>query len=156
VSASIKITGDTKTIDTLSLNNALNGEIAAALYRSAEMIMPDSKRNYVPVDTGALMRSGTVLPPTTDTSGRITVTLGYGEPYARIVHDRPPSIGQGKVKYLEKPFVGHMASAKRILEQHLARAISDIKKSQRVTNPNAWKQYDTSDGPEQGDGDGAS
>ena len=67
--------------------------------------MTDSKTNYVPVDTGNLRNSGTVLPPVMK-GKTIEVTLGYGgsaTPYAVVVHEYPPTVGQGKNKYLSKP-----------------------------------------------------
>jgi hypothetical protein len=141
----IKIIGDTKAINALATKGALNGEIAAALYQSAEIIMTDSKKNYVPVDTGDLMRSGTVFEPKIDTAGTISVSLGYGTHYAKIVHDRPPSIGQGKIKYLEKPFLAHMKTAEKLLVQHVSRAIQTIRKTKRSTYRDLWRKYqDTS------------
>lgn len=146
MSANVEIIGNTKTIDALALKNALNGEIAAALMQIAETIMLDSKNNFAPVDTGALRRSGTVLAPTYDAAGVISVQLGYGEPYAEIVHERPPSIGQGKVKYLEKPFLKHMKSAEKILLAHVSKGIQTVRKTKRPTNISLWKKYQEASG----------
>ncbi len=135
----IKIIGNSKAIDALALKGALNGDIAMGLYMIAEQIMTDSKNNYVPVDTGDLWRSGTVMPPEITTTGTISIRLGYGEEYAKIVHDRPPGIGQGKVKYLEKPFLAAMPGAEQLLNQIVSKAITTVMKTKRPTNPNAWK-----------------
>lgn len=88
-----------------AIQTATVEDLAAALYLEAELIMTDSKTNYVPVDTGMLKGSGTVLKP--EIKGKtVSVTLGYGgaaAPYAAVVHEYPPSYGQGKSKYLQKP-----------------------------------------------------
>src|SRR5229473_344758 len=71
--------------------------VAATVYQFAEEIMAISKER-VPVDTGALMATGKVLPPTDD-GGQIAVKMGYGDEsvgYALYVHEalegaRPPS-----------------------------------------------------------------
>lgn len=63
--------------------------IEATLYQFAEEVMADSKADYVPVDTGALMNTGKVMPLQTDNSS-CTVELGYGDEsvgYAAIVHE---------------------------------------------------------------------
>ena len=79
MSGNVEIIGDTKTIDALALKNALNGEIGAALMQIAEVIMLDSKNNFVPVGlTGNLKRSGTVLAPTYGAAGIISVDLEIG------------------------------------------------------------------------------
>ena len=147
MSGNVEIIGDTKTIDALALKNALNGEIGAALMQIAEVIMLDSKNNFVPVGlTGNLKRSGTVLAPTYGAAGIISVDLGYGEPYARIVHDRAPTIGQGKVKYLEKPFLKHMKAAEKMLLAHVSKGIQTVKKTKRPTSTSLWKQYQEASG----------
>lgn len=82
------------------------GALAAALYEEAEDIMADSKANYVPVDTGTLRASGTVLPPEL-TGTHVVVTLGYGgaaQDYALPVHERlDVHHPHGQAKYLEAP-----------------------------------------------------
>ena len=99
---------------------------ANGLYQEAELIMTDSKRNYVPVDHGVLRASGHVLPPVIE-GNEISVHLTYGgaaKAYAVAIHEhlsayspwswrraeskgRPvkfsPS-GRGP-KYLELPFL---------------------------------------------------
>jgi len=119
--------------DTLSeglakLARRFGDRVAAALYRRAEVVMADSKANYVPVDLGPLKNSGKVFPP--ERSGRrISVALAFGDAasaYALAVHEHPsdysppswmknpgavtfsPS-GHGP-KYLEKPLFAHAAT----------------------------------------------
>ena len=84
-------------------------EIKQELYRFAEEVMTASKE-VVPVDTGALMATGVVMPPEEDATG-VTVTLGYGGmavDYAKIVHENlDPNVhwqrpGSGP-KFLENP-----------------------------------------------------
>ena len=85
--------------------------LGSALHIEALHIMQESQRQ-VPVDTGILRASGTVLPPETD--GRnARVVMGYGgaaSDYATIQHERldfahrPP----GKAKYLEDPLQAHL------------------------------------------------
>lgn len=87
------------------VQGAIVTDLADALYLEAELIMTDSKMNYVPVDSGMLRNSGTVRKPTI-TKNAVEVVLGYGGPsadYAVIVHEAPPNWGQGKNKYLAKP-----------------------------------------------------
>lgn len=77
--------------------------VGRGLYVEAERVMTDSKKNYVPVDTGVLRSSGFVKLPTV-TADEISVTLGFGGPagtgnqgetnkkdcgYAFIVHENP-------------------------------------------------------------------
>lgn len=87
------------------VQGALVSDLADALYLEAELIMTDSKQNFVPVDSGVLRNSGTVKKPVI-TSKDVTVVLGYGGPaasYAVVVHEYPPNVGQGKNKYLSRP-----------------------------------------------------
>ncbi len=80
-------------------------DLRAALYLEAEAVMADSKKNYVPVVSGALRNSGTVKMPT-DNGKRVSIEFGYGgpaAPYAAIVHEYPKGYGQGKNKYLSQP-----------------------------------------------------
>lgn len=91
------------------------------LYLAAELIMRNSKRNYVPVDLSALKNSGHVVKPVRKGT-QIIVELAYGgpaAPYALAVHEHlsqhsPRSwknttvrfhpAGRGP-KYLEKPLM---------------------------------------------------
>lgn len=82
-------------------------DLSNALGMVAEEIMTDAKVNYVPVGIntpapGTLRRSGFVGIPVV-TKQRVTVAIGFNTPYARKVHEAPPSWGQGKNKYLSKP-----------------------------------------------------
>lgn len=96
-------------------------KVASALYVEAELVMTDSKENYVPVDYGALRGSGHTDPPVIDNAG-ISVQLNFGgvtAPYALAVHEHPsehdPPTWEGKVinfqpegrgpKYLELPMM---------------------------------------------------
>jgi hypothetical protein len=95
---------------------------AQALRVEAELVMTDSKQNYVPVDLGTLRASGHVNEP--EIKGKnISCVLSFGgaaSPYALAVHEHPsassPPSWQGKTigdidwspagrgpKYLEKP-----------------------------------------------------
>ncbi len=95
--------------------------IAAALYREAQIEMTESKKR-VPVDTGALRASGVVQKPVFD-GKNISVTLGYGGPsvdYAFKVHEDLQAFHKvGQAKYLESVILEsapHLAEriAKRI------------------------------------------
>lgn len=95
----------TKTTINKGVAGATIDDLAQALKVIAEMIMTESKTNYVPVVTGELRRSGTVKNPVI-TTNKVKVELGYGGAavsYARAVHERPPTVGQGKNKYLSQP-----------------------------------------------------
>lgn len=94
-------------------------EIISNLRLKAELIMTDSKQNYVPRDKGILINTGQVQ--LNDTEGEtVSVTLSYGgpsAPYALAIHENPsphdpPSWKGVKVnfhpaghgaKYLSKP-----------------------------------------------------
>ena len=95
--------------------------LGAALYAEGNEIMADAKGRYVPVESGKLRASGRVRQ--TNPGGKPEVELTFGEPgsgaekYARVVHERPASVGQGKNKYLEKP----MLAAMRGFSQRIAR-----------------------------------
>lgn len=105
MSSSFVVTSKLKSNKFRYVKGAVISDLADALYLEAELIMTDSKMNYVPVDSGMLRNSGTVLKPVVDSNG-VTVVLGYGGPsadYAVVVHEYPPSYGQGKNKYLSKP-----------------------------------------------------
>lgn len=102
---SVKLTTKIIKNDFKKVNGVVMHDVAAALYEEAEAIMTASKTYFVPVDTGTLRNSGTVLPPNV-ANDTVTVKLGYGgasAPYAAIVHEYPKSYGQGKNKYLAKP-----------------------------------------------------
>lgn len=108
------IEGLDKLIDDLDkAQKSMKKNVAAAMYQFGEEVMGDSKL-VVPVDTGALMNTGKVMPP--DIKGSIIeVTLGYGDEstdYALIVHEELQSPSGGRInwtrpgsgpKYLENP-----------------------------------------------------
>lgn len=139
---------DTTGLDRLMSTSTVH-EVAVGLYIEGEKIMTDSKRNYVPVVTGNLMGSGTVLAPEISASG-VTVKLTYDmgvANYAYLVHERPATIGQGKNKYLEKPFLAHQNQVPLNVGKYLASRLIAI--AQGATTPvNAWTSY-------QGEADGA-
>jgi hypothetical protein len=141
ITGHIKVIGNSKAIDALALKGALIGDVAMGLTIIAERIMTDSKDNYVPVVFGDLKRSGTVLAPEFTSAGGVSVTLGYGEEYAPIVHDRPPSIGQGKVRYLEIPFLAALPGAEKQLIQIISKAIQTVIKTKKSTSRDGWKAH---------------
>lgn len=82
-------------------------ELGAALFAEGSAIMAQSKQ-IVPVDTGALRASGTVLLPEKRNS-KVTVTMGYGGTavgYAIPVHEKLSARHKSptRAKYLEGPF----------------------------------------------------
>lgn len=95
---------------------------AASLYQSAEVIMTDSKENYVPVRTGNLRATGFVHPPEID-GKQIYVTLSYGGPavdYAIVVHeDLTAHHPHGQAKYLSTPLEQHLGDVHRKLVSDL-------------------------------------
>lgn len=100
--------------------------LVAALFQEAEIVMTVSKREYVPVDTGALRASGHVEPPLRTAHGG-AVTLGYGgpsAPYAVIVHeDLTKRHPVGGAKYLELPLRARLQGMPVILGQKTGAAI---------------------------------
>lgn len=102
------------------ISGATVKDLKAALYQEAETIMTASKRDYVPIKTGALRNSGTVYLPE-EMPDRVQVRLGFGgasAPYAAIVHEYPKSYGQGKNKYLSIPLgISAKNMASRIAEK---------------------------------------
>ena len=94
----------------------------AALFNRAEVIMTDSKQNYVPVDTGALRGSGHVQQPV-KSGNEIAVTMGYGgvaNAYAIPQHERLDyNHTVGGPKYLERPLLEHGKTLARDLANDL-------------------------------------
>ncbi len=78
-----------------------------ALRVSGEVIMAQSKSNFVPVDTGALKNSGRVGKLRKRGKSTLTVSLRYGgaaAEYALEVHETNKQYRAGRVwKYLETP-----------------------------------------------------
>lgn len=92
-----------------------------ALFAEGNRIMEDSKQ-VVPVDTGTLRNSGTVMPPQVS-GGGVSVELGYGglaRDYALVIHEAPREWNWSKPgtgpKYLERPVL----AAARGLPRRLA------------------------------------
>jgi hypothetical protein len=93
-----------------------------ALNRQAEFVMTDSKRDYCPVDTGALKSSGHVVVD----EEKLQVTLGYGGPagignqgetnddrvgYAIVQHERLDYAHTvGEAEYLKRPLFAKAVS----------------------------------------------
>ena len=140
ITGGIKVIGNSKAIEALSTKGALIGDVGTCIYKIAEVIMADSKDNYVPIDTGHLWQTGTVLEPEFQTSS-VSVRLGYGMDYAKIVHDRPPTIGQGKVRYLEKPFLAAIPGAEKVLLKCVSQAIQTVLKTKQPTSKDGWKAH---------------
>lgn len=100
----------------------------AALYQEAANVIAHSQEDYVPVDTGTLKASGTVLPPVRSGT-RTTVTLGYGgaaSEYAVIQETREDFHHKvGQAHYLEQAVLDAVPG----LEQRLgARLQADIER----------------------------
>lgn len=117
----ITITSKVKSNKFKAIENATIKDLSDALYLEAELIMTDSKTNYVPVVSGNLRNTGTVLKPVWK-GKTIEVVLGYGgsaAEYAAVVHEYPPTYGQGKNKYLAKP----LNKAERGMAKRLADAV---------------------------------
>jgi len=137
---------DTDRLVGLAGPSILHG-VAMALYIEAEKIMTASKLDFVPYVTGNLARSGTVLPPFMGSgqmgAGKVRVVLAYGNhtaPYALAVHERPPTVGQGKNKYLEKPFEAARPMVMRNLAARLRTIINSVAAGQQIP-AEAWRAF---------------
>ena len=90
-----------------------------------ELIMTDSKQNYVPVDLGVLRASGFVKGPTI-MGDNVEVKLGYGgaaSAYALIQHEAMDFRHTvGGPKYLERPVKRAAAGLGQKIARRLARA----------------------------------
>lgn len=104
--------------------------IRGALHFQAEKIMTRSKRDFVPVDLGALRSSGHVRPPERGKGRIIQVKLVYGGPsvpYAIVQHETPPAVFShtvGQWKYLERPLMEAVSTLARDLAADLQ--LSDV------------------------------
>jgi len=96
----------TNNINFTKATRQLEDDLKAAFFMETQEIMADSQANYVPVVTGHLRSTGHVDEPQSTTSGFKT-ELGYRAHYAIYVHEAPPGYGQGRNKFLEKPFLAH-------------------------------------------------
>ncbi len=102
-----------------AFRNAMISDLAAGLKTCAEVVMTDSKDNYVPVVSGALYNSGFVEPPEFGRQ-KVLVRIGFGggtTAYALRVHEAPVSWGQGKNKYLTKPLKFHISTFPSLIQQ---------------------------------------
>lgn len=104
----MRVKGDKALMAALEkLGNQAPAAVGRALHNRAESIITESKEQYVPVDTGALRASGTVLLPFIQ-GQHVQVEMGFGgvaAPYAVKVHEDPAAHHPvGEYKYLEKPF----------------------------------------------------
>lgn len=111
-----------------AIGNEIRQALSAELYKIANEVMTESKRDYVPVRTGALRSTGTVLPPEVE-NNQLVVRLGYGgvaAPYALAVHETDKNYRHGKQwKYLETPLMAKVGGG---IEDRLRNAvISKIK-----------------------------
>ena len=98
---------------TAFLGGARQGEqVALAAARRAvdvfARMLVDNAREYAPVETGALMSSGTAQPAEVKGSG-VKATVGFNTDYAAARHERqpeadaPPTVNpKGQWKYLER------------------------------------------------------
>lgn len=81
-------------------------KIEASLFKQCEKIMTRSKRDFVPVDTGALRSTGMVEKPKTTKRGT-SVTLAYGGPAVDYAVEQHENLDYnhtvGGPKYLERP-----------------------------------------------------
>ena len=88
----------------VDVEGATAGALDRALYAIASNVIAHAQADYVPVDTGTLKASGTVLPPEREGS-RVTVTLGFGgaaKDYAEIQERREDFHHKvGQAHYLE-------------------------------------------------------
>lgn len=95
--------------------------MAVVLTRIAETVMTASKRDYVPVDTGALRASGFVEQAVQLPTGAY-ISFGFGgpaAPYAAIVHeDLAAHHPVGSAKYLEIPLRAHVQGMESVLKMH--------------------------------------
>ena len=100
--------------------------LAFGLRAEGESIMGVSKRERVPVDTGALRASGYVEAPITVGSD-VIVVLGFGgsaEPYALVQHEEESYRHTvGEHHYLSKPVNEAAAGFERRLAAHVARFV---------------------------------
>lgn len=107
------------------LDSEVPQELLAVLYQEGELIMADSKENYVPVVTGRLRASGYVnMGVFAGKASKKEVILGFTAPYAMEVHERPPYMGQGKNKFLEKPVNKAMKGMNNRVAKKLAARIA--------------------------------
>lgn len=138
----LQMTGTDKLYDALDkLGMRAPKSLAGALYREANYLMTDAKRE-TPVDQGPLRASGHVAEPVIDGT-RIEVVLGFGGPagsgnhngqtndkdvgYAVYVHeDLNAKHDDGKAKYLEDPALARAKGMEDRLARDVRRDIEDL------------------------------
>lgn len=114
--------------------------VAASLFQEAETVMARSKREFVPVFSGALKNSGHVQRPNIS-AGVVTVEMGFGgpsAPYALRIHEDMSIVHpshefgglsyscNGGAKYLERPFVESLKGlSERLAERLRKEALRD-------------------------------
>lgn len=110
-----------------SLLRDLEKQQLQAIKVEAELIMTDSKQNYVPVDKGTLRQSGVVGDPVRN-GDEISISMGYGgaaASYALSLHEHPsessPPTWEGKALTFTKPGTGP-----KYLEQPLMKAVDGM------------------------------
>lgn len=89
-----------------TMGPAVFDAMVKSAYQSLEAVMATSKEEYVPVDSGTLRSTGTVLQP--EVSGMsATITMGFGgpsAPYALAVHENPRAGKTGGISPSGKPY----------------------------------------------------
>ena len=89
-----------------AMSPAVFTAMVKSAYESFEGVMTTAKEEYVPVDSGALRSTGTVLPP--EVSGQSAkITMGFGgpaAPYALSVHENPRAGKTGGISPSGKPY----------------------------------------------------
>jgi len=126
----VKITGEKEMLAKLmKYQKDYKKAFAKALYKAAEKIMTKSKRDYVPVDLGALRSSGHVSSPRIS-KVNVTVQLSYGgpsAPYAIVQHENLDYAHTvGEAKYLEKPMMEAMKTLASDLVNDIDKEINII------------------------------
>lgn len=106
MSATFELEGDEEMMDkTRRLFPIYQDAAGKGAQTWADDVMNSSKREYVPVDTGALKASGYSEDATT-TDVSITLELGYSQNYAAPVHENMAARHEvGQAKYLEIPLI---------------------------------------------------
>lgn len=128
----IKIEGLEKALKKLhAAPENVKQHVGRGLFLEAELVMTDSKENFVPVVTGALRSSGHVERPKIS-AGEVSVTLGFGgpaAPYAFAVHENPRSgktaAGSkvGQWKYLSTPLLRAKGRIRAVIASAVKRGI---------------------------------
>lgn len=124
---SVEVTGVDKLVENLRAYGAKALQaLAAEMFIEAEATMAESKQE-VPVDTGALRASGTVLSPEFTEQG-VVVQMGYGGAavdYAVYVHeDLTKHHPVGNAKFLEGPVNRRASGMGERIGQGMARRLA--------------------------------